>query len=319
MNNPLVCVVIIFLNAEEFIQEAIESVFAQTYDNWEILLVDDGSTDRSTAIALQYAEQHPEKVRYLQHDNHENRGMSASRNKGISNAHGKYIALLDADDVWLPPKLKQQVAILESQPEAAMVYGPPQRWYSWTGKPEDMQRDYMPELGVQPNTLIKPLGLLSLFLRNEDIVPTPSGILVRRNLTEEIGGFDETFRGMYEDMVFYAKVSLKAPVFVASECWVRYRQHLGSCCSVAQKTGEWHPANLNPAQLNFLNWLCEYLSKQGVGDSEVWQAVQKALWPYRHPNLYRLLSRIQHLIRRIKGRLKLILKLRIRQTLAVKV
>ena len=230
MNNPLVCVVIIFLNAEEFIQEAIESVFAQIYDNWEILLVDDGSTDRSTAIALQYAEQHPVKVRYLQHDNHENRGMSASRNKGISNAHGKYIALLDADDVWLPPKLKQQVAILESQPGAAMVYGPLQRWYSWTGKPEDMQRDYMPELGVQPNTLIKPLGLLSLFLRNEDIVPTPSGILVRRNLTEEIGGFDETFRGMYEDMVFFLKL-LKNLQFhrlcFHAPFWMRSRRVLG--------------------------------------------------------------------------------------------
>ncbi|TMA78856.1 MAG: glycosyltransferase [Deltaproteobacteria bacterium] len=65
-NKPLVSVVIIFLNAERFIQEAIESVFAQTYDHWELLLVDDGSSDGSTAIARRYAERHPEKVELRQ-------------------------------------------------------------------------------------------------------------------------------------------------------------------------------------------------------------------------------------------------------------
>jgi glycosyltransferase involved in cell wall biosynthesis len=98
-NKSLISVIIIFLNSEEFIQEAIESVFAQTYNNWELLLVDDGSTDGSTNIALQYAEQHGERVRYLEHNNRQNRGMSASRNLGIREAKGEYIAFLDADDV----------------------------------------------------------------------------------------------------------------------------------------------------------------------------------------------------------------------------
>src|SRR5215467_1200932 len=119
-NKPLVSVIMIFLDAEKFIQEAIESVFAQTYANWELLLVDDGSTDASSEMALRYAEQYPTKVRYLEHEGHQNRGMSASRNRGINNARGEYIAFLDADDVWLPLKLEQQTAILESQPEAAM-------------------------------------------------------------------------------------------------------------------------------------------------------------------------------------------------------
>src|SRR5829696_811917 len=100
-SKPLVSSVMIFFNAERFIREAIESVFAQTYDNWELLLVDDGSTDDSTQIALHYAEQYPERVRYLEHPGHQNRGMSASRNLGVSQAKGEYIALLDADDVWL--------------------------------------------------------------------------------------------------------------------------------------------------------------------------------------------------------------------------
>src|SRR5918998_1607143 len=142
-SNPLVSCVIIFLNAERFIQEAIESVYAQTYDKWELLLVDDGSTDDSTQIALHYAEQYPEKVRYLNHPSHQNRGMSASRNLGISHAKGAYVAFLDADDVWLPNALQRQVAILGSNPEAGMVLGSAQYWYSWTGRPEDNERDFI--------------------------------------------------------------------------------------------------------------------------------------------------------------------------------
>ncbi|HEY9653496.1 MAG TPA: glycosyltransferase family 2 protein, partial [Coleofasciculaceae cyanobacterium] len=114
--KPLVSVVTIFLNTEKYIEEAIESIFAQTYDRWELLLVDDGSSDRSTIIALQYAQQYAGKVRYLEHETHQNRGMSASRNLGVRHAQGEYIAFLDSDDVWLPQKLERQVEILESQP-----------------------------------------------------------------------------------------------------------------------------------------------------------------------------------------------------------
>ena len=141
--KPLISVVIIFLNAERFIAEAIESVFGQTYKDWELLLVDDGSSDVSSAIARRYTEQHPEKVYYFEHAGHENRGMSASRNLGIRHARGQYIALLDADDVWLPKKLEYQVEILSRYPEAGMVVGPIQWWYSWTGKPDDFARDFV--------------------------------------------------------------------------------------------------------------------------------------------------------------------------------
>ncbi len=84
-DRPFVSAIVIFLNENRFLQEAIESIFAQTYDHWELLLVDDGSTDESSDIALRYAERHPEKVRYLEHAGHENRGMSVSRNLGIAN------------------------------------------------------------------------------------------------------------------------------------------------------------------------------------------------------------------------------------------
>ncbi|PIG94116.1 glycosyltransferase [Gloeocapsopsis sp. IPPAS B-1203] len=297
-SKPLVSAIVIFLNAEKFIQEAIESVFAQTYDHWELLLVDDGSTDSSTATAQHYATRHP-KVRYLEHDNHQNRGMSATRNLGIRNARGKYIAFLDADDVWLPHKLERQVAILDSQPEAAMVYGSTQYWYSWTEKPEDIQRDFVPDLGVQPDTLFKPPTLLTAcYPLGKASAPCPSDLLLRREVVERIGGFEEDFRGMYqmyEDQAFLTKVYLKETVFVANECWDRYRLHPDSCSSMVTKAGQYHSV-----RLVFLNWLAKYLSAQGVKDNEIWQMLRKALWPYQHPRLYRLLELAQHLRKHMK-------------------
>jgi glycosyltransferase involved in cell wall biosynthesis len=78
--SPLVSIILPFLNAEKFIQETIESVLAQTYKTWELLLVDDSSTDASTNIAHRIAQQYPQKVRYLEHPGHQNRGLSTSRN-----------------------------------------------------------------------------------------------------------------------------------------------------------------------------------------------------------------------------------------------
>ena len=84
--NQLVSVVIIFLNAESFIEEAIESVLAQTYGRWELLIVDDGSTDGSKNIARDYAIKNSDKIIYLEHPEHQNKGMSASRNMGMLSA-----------------------------------------------------------------------------------------------------------------------------------------------------------------------------------------------------------------------------------------
>src|SRR5215813_13657930 len=272
---PLVSVVIIFLNAERFLEEALESVFGQTYDAWELLLVDDGSTDGSTAIAQRYTEQHPGKVRYLEHTDHQNRGMSASRNLGIANAQGVYIAFLDADDVWLSNKLDRQVAILDSQPEAAMIYGPAQWWYSWTGRVEDRLRDYIPEPGVPPNTLLEAPTLLTRFLRLTDIAPCPSSVLIRRNLVEQVRGFEDSFRGLYEDQVFFAKVCLSAPVFVSAECSTRYRQHPHSNCAITLETA-------SAVRAQFLRWLAEYVrAKNGA----LLAPLGRQIWRCRYPNL----------------------------------
>ncbi len=276
---------IIFFNVDTaFFEEAIESVLNQTYGNWELLLVDDGSTDGSTDVALRYARAHPDKVQYLEHEGHQNRGMSAARNLGIRHATGDYIALLDAGDLYLPEKLEKQGAILEARPEAGMVYGSTWVWHSWTGNPEDAAYDRGRSLGVPPDTLVEPPTLVRLFLRGEAQTPGNCGVLTRRRLVDEVGGFEESFRGMYEDAVFYYKVCLQAWVFVESGCWDRYRRHLNSACHVAEALGEYDPYEPHAAQLNFLTWLESYLGAQRVDDREIWQALGDALRPYRRPD-----------------------------------
>ena len=293
-NQPLVSIIIIFLDAETFIHEAIASVFAQTYQEWELLLVDDGSTDASTRIALDYAEQHTEKVRYVEHADHQNRGMSASRNLGVRHATGEYVAFLDADDVWFPHKLEEQVAVMAAQPEAAMVYGASQYWHSWAKNAQDNDCDYIPALGVAPNTLVHSPLLLTLALESKAPTPCPSDILLRREIVSRVGGFEEEFNGMFEDQAFLAKVYLHAPVFVAGNCWDRYRQHENSCVAVVTGTGQKYRAGLF-----YLEWLEKYLRGEGIDDRDVWQALRTKKRRYRYPKVARILERVRYGMRRL--------------------
>lgn len=289
-----VSVIIIFLNGEKFMQEAIESVFAQTYVDWELLLVDDGSTDGSTKIAREYSLTHAGRVRYLEHLGHQNRGMSASRNLGIRHAAGKYVAFLDADDIWLPQKLQQQVGIMESHPKANMLYGNTLYWYSWTGDPEDEQRDFIPALGVEPEALIDPPDLLPLFLRGEAAVPCTCSLLVRREALDRVGAFEEAFRGMYEDQAFYAKMVINEPVFVSGGCLERYRQHQDSRSAVTIDSGL-----EDKARLAYLDWLENYLHEQAIDDAATLDALHWAKWQIHNPRLARLFRTAKRLAKRL--------------------
>lgn len=300
-SKPLVSGIIIFRNAQKFIEEAIQSVFAQTYDNWELLLVDDGSTDGSTEIAQRYAEKYPEKVCYLEHENHQNLGMSAARNLGVANAKGEYIAFLDADAVWLPHKLQQQVAILESIPQAAMLYGRTLWWYSWTGQPEDVQQDCLTDIGVEHNTLVQPPNLIALFLEKEDTVASISSVLICRKVFDKLGGFEDSFRDMYADMVFYTQVLLHFPVFVSGQCWDRYRQHKDNSYSVAKNTEKFKFSRPNRAREIFLKWVEGYLYQHSARYTDAWDVLQQQLFPYNYPQRYEMIERSQHLLRQIKG------------------
>lgn len=282
--DPLVSVVVPFWNARPFLAEAIESVIAQTFPSWELLLIDDGSSDGSSEIVRRYAERSPERIRYLEHDRHQNRGVAASRNLGICHARAPYVAFLDADDVWFPNKLARQTAILDAEPEAAMVCGPSLFWYSWTGRPEDYARNYVKPLRIAPTGLIEPPRLLVSSLTRGTFVANPSTILMRREALERVQGFEESFIGpvqSLEDDAFLAKVQLRESVFVATECWSRYRRHENSLLSIMTSTGK-----TREGRLFYLKWLENYLAQQQVDSEQVWEALHDAFWPYHHPVLH---------------------------------
>ena len=113
---PRVSVIIPSYNCARYLGRAIDSVSAQTYKDYEILVVDDGSTDDTKDVAMQYGR----KVTYLYQ---QNRGVSAARNHAISKASGELLAYLDADDMWYPEKLERQVAFLDAHQECGMVHG----------------------------------------------------------------------------------------------------------------------------------------------------------------------------------------------------
>ena len=280
---PLVSVVLIFFNEARFVEDAIKSVVAQSCTDWELLLVDDGSTDGSDAIALRYANEHPDRIRYLTHECPANRGPSASRNLGIRHAQGTFLAFLDGDDVWLRNKLTEQLAIMVAEPDAAMLFGHSQHWYSWTGHPEDATRDHAPEIGATSGVCWPGPTLLTAMVERRVLTPCPSSILVRADAVSAIGGFEDEFRNVYEDQVFTAKMCLFGSIFIAPNTWDRYRQHSDSAYAVARSTGHSHVA-----RTTFLEWLRSYLIQHHVSDVALTAAVEaelrKALNPARVPS-----------------------------------
>jgi glycosyltransferase involved in cell wall biosynthesis len=177
---PLVSVVMPAYNVAWCIGAAIDSVLAQTYPERELIVVNDGSTDRTAAVLEEYSG----RIVVIEQPN---RGMCAARNAAIRRARGAYIAFLDADDRWLPTKLAQQVALMESRPEigfcstAARVEDESGRllnlWRCRTGR-TDMLR--------------------TLFAENAAIAGGCSAVVARRHLVEQVGMFDESLRG-FED------------------------------------------------------------------------------------------------------------------------
>lgn len=118
MKKPLVSVVVPIFNMEKYVTVALQSVQQQTYTNFEVICVNDGSTDKSIDLVTSLNDK---RIRIV---NQVNQGLSAARNTGIHHAQGKYIALLDPDDVWLPEKLAQHVAHLENNDDVGISYCP---------------------------------------------------------------------------------------------------------------------------------------------------------------------------------------------------
>ena len=286
---PLVTAITIFLDEEWFLADAIESVLAQSFTDWELILVDDGSSDRSPDIARAYAERHPGRMRYLAHAGRANLGMSASRNLGLGAARGDHVGFLDGDDVWLPEKLADQCAVLQAHPKCGLVYGRTLIWRSWDGG----GTDFLYPLGVPADAVHAPPTLFELLLENKAQSPTTCNALMRRSLLESVGGFEDGFRGMFEDQAFFAKVLLRARVHVSDQCWAKYRQHAASHSALSARQGE----DLAP-QVAYLSWFLFYLIRHDPKPRAVAMVARKLAGQSR----WLLRRRLRRGVKRVLGR-----------------
>jgi glycosyltransferase involved in cell wall biosynthesis len=207
MTAPAVSVIIASYNQTEYLREAVESVFRQTWPDWELLIADDGSTG-STRSYLEGLADPRVRIIWLQHT-----GNPASvRNAAIKLARGRYVALLDSDDRWMPHKLAAQLEGLRSSPGC--------RW-SYT---HFRRIDASGQEIVDPRIAgwVPPGGwIVEQLLTLEAAVTTPS-VMVETALLEEVGGFDERF--VYcEDYDLWIRLALKSRVHAdpAPLCWIR--------------------------------------------------------------------------------------------------
>ena len=257
---PDISVVITALDAGLYLEEAIRSVLAQrTSFRWELLIVDDGSVDATERIAREYAARYPGQIMLLHHAGRVNRGISASRNLGLAHATAPVLALLDADDVWLPDRLETQMPLLLARPEVAMVYAQAERWLDFElpfeAERGSLGRNFVPPLlpAGERDGVIGPPELLRWFLADESLAPCTCTVLVRTEVARRLGGFASEFTGLYDDQVFYAKLALAEPIAVSTRCVARYRQHAGSCCAMARER-----ATEGETRAMFLEWLARY-------------------------------------------------------------
>ena len=206
---PSVSVVIPVYNGERFLKESLESVFAQTFQDYEIVCVDDGSTDGSRVLLKQYGA----RVKMIQQAN---AGQSAARNTGVQQATGAFVAFLDQDDRWYPSKLAQQVAVLNEEPNVVLVHCDYDRT---DGDGRVLVAGAA--LVERASALASPLGRLI----GEALV-LPSAMLVRRDVFQRVGGFDPELRG-FEDFDLIARLKQQGRFVLLNESGMAYRLHAG--------------------------------------------------------------------------------------------
>lgn len=177
---PTVSVIIPTYNRAKLLGRAIQSVLAQTYQDFELIIVDDASTDDTESLVKSF---NSEKVKYIRHQ--KNKGTSAGRNTGIRSAKGDYIALQDSDDEWMPEKLEKQMrAFATAPPEVGVVYT---GFYMIANN----KKKYLPSASITP----KDGNIFSSIIKGEYLV-SPQTMVVKRECFEKYGLFDEHFPAM---------------------------------------------------------------------------------------------------------------------------
>jgi Glycosyl transferase family 2 len=219
--GPRTTIVIPAYNAERFLERTLQSALLQTYENLEIILVDDGSTDRTRAIAEAFASRDT-RLRIVSIPNS---GVARARNVGIEQASGEFVAFLDADDLWHPKKIELQIEALTSAKysgDAAAVY---------------TRHRVIDEDDRVIRSSSQPVFSGYSFARHLYFKPVANGstILVRREAAIEVGGFDSTFAargiGGCEDLDFELKIAAAHPLTAIPQYLVGYRTYPGNMSS----------------------------------------------------------------------------------------
>jgi len=202
--NKQVSVIIPAYNCAKYIRACLNSALNQTYTNLEVIVIDDGSTDDTKEAAVSFGD----RIRYAYQPN---RGVSAARNQGIKMAQGDYIAFLDADDVWTADKISEQVAFLALHPDIGVALTD-MEFISEDGRSTGFykRREAYPHDGmILPDVMIRPF-------------PFPSTVLIRKNVLDGVGGFNENLRRS-EDAEWFLRVAMKYKVGLIEKPLTQYR------------------------------------------------------------------------------------------------
>ena len=270
VNAPLISTVIPFLNAGPWLGEAIESVLNQTYTNWEIILINDGSHGEDEDIGIRFAQKYPEKIFYFQHEGGINRGLAFSRNAGIRHATGELIAFLDADDYWLPSKLENQLEIFKKYPQVEMICEASYFWYSWNDAAE---KDDLTLIGTSEGIYYPPKLMGKLYPLGRAQPPCPSGIIIKKEALKDSGGFEEKFSGvyqLYEDQAFLSKVYAKEIIYISAQANNKYRKRPDSMSSAANDK-----LLYNKVRLFYIEWLEDYFLQTSALKPEIKKLIDK--------------------------------------------
>ncbi len=196
--NPLVSVIIPVFNTGRYIAEAIDSVLNQSYEPIEILVIDDGSTDNTSVIVNRYLES-------VQYYFQENRGTGTARNRGTQLAHGEFFAFLDADDIWLPEKLSEQMRAFEADDKTGIVFGQVEQFYS-----ADISDSVRQKISISPRAVPGHI---------------PSAFVIRRDVFFHVGLFDTRLQvGEFEDW-FARAIEQEQPMATIPQLVTRRRIH----------------------------------------------------------------------------------------------
>jgi glycosyltransferase involved in cell wall biosynthesis len=211
-SEPLVSIILPTYNRERYLREAVDSVLAQSYQRWELVVIDDGSTDGTREYLAELRDARVRAV-YSHHVGH----PAQLRNRGAVEATGMYVAFLDSDDVWHPRKLQLQVQDLQDHQECQWGYA-----YCERIGPAGERLPLPPGRGGLPYR-----GWITDKLVTVEAVVTMPTVIMTREFFHEVGGFDESFR-YFSDYEFWTRCSLASPVTVVTMPLAQVRDHPGS-------------------------------------------------------------------------------------------